>query len=127
MRKHNKISKTSSLFPIVGLVFLLLFSPCKVRNFIQAELNVPLTEVSSKSQTTTSNLSCYSSKIVDESLIQVSSSVKVLQLFFVRTFNFSVQFIENIPNETVSNYKKKRFLTPSVPLYILFKNFKVYL
>lgn len=127
MRKRNKISNTSTLFPIVGLIFLLLFSPCKVRNFIQAELNVPLTEVSNKSQTTTSNLSCYSSKVVDESLIQVSSSVKVLQLFFVRTFNFSVQFIENIPNETVSNYKKKRFLTSSVPLYILFKNFKVYL
>ena len=127
MRKHNKISKTSSLFPIVGLVFLLLFSPCKVRNFIQAELNVPLTEVSSKSQTTTSNLSCYSREVTDIFLLQTISSIKIFPVFINRFFNLSFQFVEIFPNKIRIDYQKKRHVTPSVPLYILFKNFKVYL
>ncbi len=128
MRKHSKIPNTSSLFPIVGLVFLLLFSPCKVRNFIQAELNVPLTEVSSKSQTTTSNLSCYSREVTDISLLQtIPSSIKVYPFFINRAFNLSFSFGEIFHYKTRIDYQKKRNVTTSVPLYILFKNFKVYL
>ncbi len=124
MRKLTKISNTSTLFPIIGLIFLLLFSPCKVRNFVQAELNVPQTEVSNKSQTTYNQISCYDSKITDASLIQVASSIKILPVFLTRAFNFSFYFIESLQSKQ-TNYQKKRFRSSSIPLYILFKNFKV--
>lgn len=127
MRKLNKIPNTSSLFPIVGLVILLFFSPCKVRNFIQAELNLPLTEVSNKSQTTTSNLSCYSSEITDISLLQTIPSVKVFPVFINRDFNTSFLLLETLPNKIRTDYQKKRHVASSVPLYILFKNFKGHL
>lgn len=127
MRKLNKITKKSTLFPIIGLIFLLLFSPCKVRNFVQAELNVPQTEVSNKSQTTHNQLSCYDSEITDASLIQVASSTKISAVFLTRAFNFSLYFVESFPNKITTNYQKKGFITSSIPLYILFKNFKVYL
>ncbi|WP_435254563.1 hypothetical protein [Tenacibaculum sp. A30] len=127
MRKLNKITQKSTLFPIIGLIFLLLFSPCKVRNFVQAELNVPQTEVSNKSQTTHNQLSCYDSEITDASLIQVASSTKILAVFLTRAFNFSFYFIESFPSKITADYQKKRFVTSSIPLYILFKNFKVYL
>lgn len=127
MRKLIKILNTSSLFPIIGLVVLLLFSPCKVRNFIQVELNLPLTEVSNKSQTTTSNLSCYSSVITDISLLQTIPSVKVFPVFINGFFNTSFQFIQVFHNKIRTDYQKKRHVTSSVPLYILFKNFKGHL
>ena len=127
MRKLNKITQKSTLFPIIGLIFLLLFSPCKVRNFVQAELNVPQTEVSNKSQTTHNQLSCYDSEITDASLIQVAASTKISPFFPTRAFNFSLYFIESFPNKITTNYQKKGFITSSIPLYILFKNFKVYL
>lgn len=127
MRKLNKITRKSTLFPIIGLIFLLLFSPCKVRNFVQAELNVPQTEVSNKSQTTHNQLSCYESEITDASLIQVAASTKISPFFPTKAFNFSLYFIESFPNKITTNYQKKGFITSSIPLYILFKNFKVYL
>lgn len=127
MRKLNKIPNTSSLLPIIGLVILLFFSPCKVRNFIQAKLNLPLTEVSNKSQTTTSKLSCYSSEVTDVSLLQTMPFVKILPVFIDSFFNTSSQFVANFPNKTRTNYQKKRHVTSSVPLYILFKNFKAHL
>ena len=126
MRKLNKITQKSTLFPIIGLIFLLLFSPCKVRNFIQAELNVPQTEVLSKSQTTHS-YTCYDSEITDASLIQAASSTKISPVFLTRAFNFSLYFVESFPSKITADYQKKRFVTSSIPLYILFKNFKVYL
>lgn len=127
MRKLNKITQKSTLFPIIGLIFLLLFSPCKVRNFVQAELNVPQTEVSNKSQTTHNQLSCYDSEITDASLIQVASSTKISAVFLTRAFNFSLYFVESFARKITTDYQKKRFITSSIPLYILFKNFKVYL
>ena len=125
MRKLTKISNTSTLFPIIGLIFLLLFSPCKVRNFVQAELNVPQTEVSNKSQTTYNQMSCYDNEITDTSLIQVASSIKTLPAFLTKAFNFSFSFTESFPSKQIANYQKKRFRSSSIPLYILFKNFKV--
>ena len=127
MRKLNKITKKSTLFPIIGLIFLLLFSPCKVRNYVQAELNIPQTEVSNKSQTTHSYITCYDIEITDASLIQVASSTKSSPAFLTKAFNFSFFFTERFPDKITTDYEKKRFVTSSIPLYILFKNFKVYL
>lgn len=42
----------------VGLILLLLISPCNVRNFIQEELGLPQTEVANKSKTYLSNSNC---------------------------------------------------------------------
>ncbi|WP_440122141.1 hypothetical protein [Tenacibaculum sp. Ill] len=127
MRKLYKTFNISTLFSAIGLVILLLFSPCKVRNFIQAELNIPQTEVSNKSQTTHSQINCYDSEITDASLVQIVSYSKTSPAFLNKAFNFSPRLIESLPRKTISNYQKKRHVTSLIPLYILFKNFKAHL
>ena len=48
--KISATNKIISWLSVVSLAFLLLVSPCKVRNFFQAELGLPQTEVSNKNK-----------------------------------------------------------------------------
>jgi len=70
-----KIKNSSAFYSILGLAFLLLFSPCKVRNYVQAELGLPITEVANKSKTTISNANCNSFEN-SETAIASSSKAK---------------------------------------------------
>lgn len=124
MRGKLNIKKYHSILSLFGLVLLLLLSPCKVRNFIQAELGYPQTKVLNKSQTTVSTTNCL---VFDATEINNSSSTSFTKAldFFINEELFTFYFpIQSKANNTLLISKSK--LIPSVPLYILYQNIQVY-
>lgn len=124
MKKKLEIKKYYSILSIYGLVLLLLLSPCKVRNFVQAELGLPQTNVLNKSQTTISSTSCVAFDIAETNHSSSTSEKKAPENlasdeFFA--FHFPVQLKIN---NTLRIGKSK--LVPSLPLYILYQNIQVY-
>lgn len=125
MKESIHTKKIQTLLPALGLVVLLLLSPCKVRNFIQAELGIPQTEVTNKSKSNLVDSNCSDLEIADAIL---SKEIPAFQydLIFPVPVDFSFKNY---------NYSKKHLqLTGSqdpsvsaVPLYILYQNFKDYL
>ena len=62
--KISATNKIISWLSVVSLAFLLLVSPCKVRNFFQAELGLPQTEVSNKNKSAPKNNNNNKNKII---------------------------------------------------------------
>jgi len=125
VKAKNNFKYQYSILPIFGLVFLLLLSPCKIRNFIQAELGVAQTEVSNKNQTTINNSSCSDSETV--SMIEAKEKSQSQKLPFIAS-NTDRTFATTVFNTTYpQEYKEGNVSTPAVPLYILYQNFKDYL
>lgn len=123
MKAKTNIKTIFTIVPFLGLVLLLLLSPCKVRNFIQSELGIPQTKVSNKSQTTVSNSNCSSYEVTIDTLAKkkshpLQSAVITPKVDFVLT-NFNTNFS--------FSYKARNHSTLSIPLYILYQNFKDYL
>ncbi len=121
-----KKSKRNNLYlSIIGLVILLLLSPCKVRNFIQAELGISQTEVLNKSQTTISQSNC---KTFEASKVVKNSSKKVFnqnEHQILTNTNYHFDF------KTPSSFKHSFNLNSlrigkkqNIPLYILYQHFK---
>ena len=124
MKEKLEIKKYSSILSIFGLVLLLLLSPCKVRNFIQAELGIPQTDVSNKSQTTISSANCVAFDVAETNQSSSSSDKKEPENFAndeFSAFHFPVQ--SKITN---THRISKSKLIPSFPLYILYQNIQVY-
>ncbi|MFD2543171.1 hypothetical protein ACFSSB_12635 [Lacinutrix gracilariae] len=124
MKEKTNI-RASSIFPVLGLVVLLLISPCKVRNFLQAQLDIPQTEVTNKSQTSISSSNC------NELNIFKSSSAKekpVSQNAFatLTKFEFPCE-ISNFPNIYPRLQTSRNNSSSAIPLYILYQNYKDYL
>lgn len=111
---------------LVGLVFLLLLAPCKVRNYIQAELGLPTTEVSNKSITNSTKSDCKTLEVTKNTLTFSKSSSQAASLLVVNTISFPFILIDFNKKATVLNTKEINSIS-LVPLYILFKNFKVYI
>lgn len=124
MKEKLEINNFYSILSLFGLVLLLLLAPCKVRNFIQAELGVPQTKVLNKSQTTISTISCVTFDVAD---INGSSSITVTKTLDssvdekLFTLHYSVQSKVN----NILRISKSK-LIPSIPLYILYHNIQVY-
>ena len=119
-----KKSKRNNLYlSIIGLVILLLLSPCKVRNFIQAELGVSQTEVLNKSQTTISQSNC---KTFEVSKVVKNPSKKAFnqneyQILTNYHFDFiTPNFFKHSFNLNSLRIGKKQ----NIPLYILYQHFK---
>ena len=124
MKERLEIKKRDSFLSIFGLVLLLLLSPCKVRNFVQAELGVPQTNVLNKSQTTILTTSCVTFDVAEINHSSSISVTKVIDLFFnekLFVFHFPIQ-----PKATNALQISKSKLIPSIPLYILYQNIQVY-
>jgi len=115
---------TNRILLIIGLVVLLLVSPCKVRNFLQVEIGIPKTEVSNKSQTTVSQSNCQ-----DVNLPQIvqSTSKPTLKLLNLSTLDFyNFIFSDSSLKHIFKAYTTKTQQESEVPLYILYQNLKVY-
>lgn len=123
MKDNCKINKMTLILSIFGLVLLLFFSPCKVRNFIQAELGVSKTTVSNKSQTTLNNTNCNSYEATIKTFVKKTSHPQQLAVIESNidfaVSNFNVNFSPS--------YKVRNYSTTSIPLYILYQQFKDYL
>ncbi|TXE17554.1 hypothetical protein ES731_11935 [Psychroflexus gondwanensis] len=126
MKELQNIKPSRSLFPIIGLAFLLLLSPCKVRNFIQAELGVPQTEVANRSQTSLSSSNCSISEVVTTPISKIDSSTQEAPVFAAKHFDLDIHRIA--VSKAAGHFHKERNLSvSSIPLYILYKNFKAFL
>lgn len=126
MKEFQNIKPSRSLFPIIGLAFLLLLSPCKIRNFIQAELGVPQTEVANRSQTTLSSSNCSTSEIITTVLSKTEFSTQEAPVFLAKHFHLDIHRIA--VSKAAGHFHKERNLSvSSIPLYILYKNFKAFL
>ena len=123
MKEKLETKNYYSVLSLFGLVLLLLLSPCKVRNFIQAEVGVPQTNVSNKSQATIST-SCVAFDVAEINHSSSTSVTKALDFFIIEpTFILHFQ-VQSKTNNTLRISKSK--LIPSIPLYILYQNIQVY-
>lgn len=114
------------MLPILGMTLLLLLSPCKVRNFVQAELDMPQTEVSNKSKSAISNTGCSFFEVASDALVTEKASFQNLHAFaaigFVLVFRAS-----GFSHHYAQPHNARIHLAIDVPLYILYQNFKDYL
>lgn len=126
MRGKINIKSKSAFFTVIGFTFLLLLSPCKVRNYIQSELGIPQTEVTNKSQLTISASDCKNIEVADATL---AFSKRSTQHFSVLIFNDSIfdLRIVNALKKSINFYTADRHSVSSIPLYILYQNFKAFL
>ena len=122
MKVKNKKS-IYNILPIFGLVFILLLSPCKVRNFIQVKLGVPQTEVSNKNKSTIKSSNCSNLEITTN--YKASKKDKSQQALLIPTCSDIIFSTIEVQLSTHLNESSKK--TTTVPLYILYKNFKDYL
>lgn len=126
MKENNSISKNKSLLSILGLVLLLLLSPCKVRNYIEAELHIPQTEVVNKGITTVTSSSCLSTDNIKNTVTVSKFSLEFAPALLFYKFNKAFNTAIDFTPKSLNNFSSKNESVVFVPLYILHQNFKVY-
>jgi hypothetical protein len=124
VKKKPDILNIHSVLPVLGLVLLLLLSPCKVRNFIQTELGAPQTKVLNKSKSAISQSNCQSFEI-SESLLKISGETNQ-QPNSPFSEPYSVGFSINFLGHSLAPGSSGRPQVSDVPLYILYQNIQVY-
>lgn len=112
------------MLSVLGLALLLLLSPCKVKNFIQAELGVPQTKVLNKSQTTLSQSICLGVEVSE--LVEVTARPDFKHHYFPISGTFFIELPNNSLHHAISPGQSRNHPVPEVPLYILYQNLKVY-
>ncbi|WP_366184404.1 hypothetical protein [Flavobacterium ovatum] len=126
MKQKLNIKSITNLASLIGLALLLLVSPCKVRNFIQAELGVPQTKVVNKNQTTFSNSNCHTVAIAEKTFDTTKPSTPFLPTLTAKITHFYFSGVDYI-NRSTPPYKTRNHSTSVAPYYILFQNLKIYL
>ena len=119
-----KIIKISTILSILGLVVLLLLSPCKIRNFIQAETGVPLTRVLNKSQSTISQSDCQTYETSYSIQLNTQPTVTLSNFVIPKVFSFKPR-IRLVREYYIINPSESQLIS-DVPLYILYQNPMVY-
>ncbi len=123
MTNNIRFSSIRPLLLVSGLILLLLLSPCKVRNFIQAELGIPQTEVTNKSQSTLSQASC---EIFETQTAHQTASESPIQLPDGNAEEWTFQFVGNSKKKEVLPNPISAQRAPNIPFYILYQNLLVY-
>ncbi|WP_339885144.1 hypothetical protein [Polaribacter vadi] len=124
MKESYKIKKVNSILSIFGLVLLLLLSPCKVRNFIQAELGLSKTEVLNKSQLPITQSNCQT--------FEVSQTVQTISEITFQPSNFLIpeasrfHITKYLLKHSFNLNTSKSQRATDVPFYILYQNLKIY-
>lgn len=124
MKARIKIKQINSILSIFGLAALLLFSPCKVRNLIQAELGIPETKVLNKSKATIASSSCQT--FAAFTAVQVLSSQEVLQSDLPTPEGYHSKVAISSPQYFRTKRASIDQLIYDVPLYILYHNILLY-
>lgn len=117
--------KISTALSVLGLALLLLVSPCQVRNFIQAELGLPQTEVSNKSKTALTQSSCQTPEVSETDLIPTTRSTLSVSPIEPQSNYLGFKSLD-LP-AIFSPFTERNHPVAFVPFYILYRNFKVYL
>ncbi|MCG8183478.1 hypothetical protein [Tenacibaculum piscium] len=124
MKKKLNIKTIQNIIPLLGLVLLLLISPCKIRNFVEAKLGFPTTQVINKSKTTIT-ISCNNAVLPQSKLIKFNTCFKYLPLVFVGFKK--VPKITDASNLSTQFREARNYSATTIPLYILYQKFTNYL
>tara|TARA_Y100000815_G_scaffold247238_1_gene247529 strand:+ start:1129 stop:1506 length:378 start_codon:yes stop_codon:yes gene_type:complete len=124
VKENFKINKMNANLSIFGLVLLLLLSPCKVRNFIQAELEIPQTKVLNKSQSTVSQSNCQTFEFSET--IQTITKPNFQQSDFLIAEYSHIDYTTFLLRYSFNLNTSRNQQVSDVPLYILYQNLKVY-
>ena len=124
MIKNFKSKKINLSLSVFGLVLLLLLSPCKVRNFIQAELGVTQTKVLNKSQSTISLSNCQTLAFSENIKTDFKQDSKRFDLNALESNNFTVEV--DLSKFLLISLRTRIPSTSNIPLYILYQNLLVY-
>lgn len=127
MKISNHIKQLTSILSIIGLVVLLVFSPCKVRNSIQEVFATTKTEVSNKSISSLKNGTCDISTDAETIISTSNISLQLSKAVLVKPsqFNFNIASLSDRP--ITQYYNARAEIPPLAPYYILFQNNKAYL
>jgi len=128
VEKKLDIKSIQAALPVVGLVLLLLLSPCKVRHFIQAELGVPQTQVLNKSQTSLGQSNCNSA--IDSTILAFRSTPRAQQTQALLAIFSKLELASTLlvfPHRFAFSHASKIYAASPIPLYILYHRFKNYL
>lgn len=125
VKNRFHIKTVFSWLPLMALALLILLSPCKVRNYIQAELGIAKTQALNKSQSAFSPATCVGFKTLTAKQGSSNYDLMAAKAPLIRplTFNFSDLLCCTESKITLpSDY----MLISDIPLYILYKNLTVY-
>lgn len=104
---------------------MLVVSSCKVRNLIQAQLDIPQTKLTNKNQTTFSKNNCLSLEaIIINHDFETSKSTNYTPFSIVKKDDF-IFFSFPLDNSSIRLSKDKDRVS-TIPLYLLYKNIQVY-
>jgi len=124
MKTGLEIKKLRRIPAIFWLVSLLLLSPCKVRNFIQDQFEIPLTNVLNKSQSVKQAADCLSFEV--SKALQTKLKQNVLQSNFTLPNVCGIERVVLPQEPALTPYTSRPPLALDVPLYILYQNILVY-
>lgn len=124
MKARVKIKQINPILSIFGLAVLLLFSPCKVRNLVQAELGIPQTKVLNKSKATIAPSSCQA--FAASTAVQTLSSQEVLQPDSPIQEAYHSKIAIRPSQYLCTKRASSGQLIYDVPLYILYHSILVY-
>jgi hypothetical protein len=119
----KKFNNFTSVFSVVALGLLLLVSPCKVRNFIQAELGVEQTQVSNKSQSFVPQFNCQHLEHAEANALISKTGLEFTS--YAGSLNFNVNLDTISHRSLVVKHDTSSKVASSVPLYILYNHLKV--
>lgn len=126
MKENKQIKPLLTRLSLLGLIMLLLLSPCKVRNSIEFALGIPQTKVSNRNIATVSNNSC-SVYEVRNAKVSVSQPTKPKPPLLTVTISSNDGKIIGVFNPTFTRNERWEESASPVPYYLLYQNFKVYL
>lgn len=124
MIKNFKSKKINIALSVFGLVLLLLLSPCKVRNFLQAELEVTQTKVLNKSQSTISLSNCQTIAFSENIKTNFQQDLKHFDLPILESSYFTIEV--DLSKFSLISSPTRNPSTSNIPLYILYQNLLVY-
>ena len=124
VKEGLEIKNVSLMLSILGMALLLMFSPCKVRNFIEVELGLPQTEVLNKSQSIVSQSDCQSFEASE--IVQYNSKPTLHQHDLLFTDASNIEISTNLPNHLFTSHTSVFQQVADIPLYILYQNLKIH-
>lgn len=119
MKQQLQIKKLVILASLFGLITLLLFAPCKVRNAVQTAMSLPQTEVSNKSI-------CQVYEDI-ESVVSVTKTTSQNAPTILEKEAWPNFETRHLSQQTTTPLTDKSDTVTLIPYYILYQNLKVYL
>ncbi|TXK00083.1 hypothetical protein [Flagellimonas aequoris] len=109
----------------VLLIGLLLLAPCKVRNTIESSLGLTTTKVTNKIKATAASKTCCASFVTVSTA--KAKEINAQPLPFLPITTTALAALGSTGNQPLLHSDNEVALPPSVPLYILYQQFKGYL